>query len=400
VANDEVIVTPGDYGSPSAPLTTLLSASDPGVNIHGQDGQPRPRIFISDGGSGTIGLTLAGSGAQVRHLYIEMRPGGQRQAALALSNTQGSDIVTRNAAAQGRGCLVLGNSTLTNSVCESVVQDGKGIATYTNVGPGAPNNSVLRNVTAIASADFSGGTPFSGGTGIEAFAGNNSGEDQHITVTNSIARGSYVDIAANEGFMAAGVAIVTTDHSNYGFESAPVDGSEVVDGPGGGNQRNAPVQFAAFGDYHQRATSPTVDAGATSVANGPSDFDGDLRTVGGSTDIGADEFVPPPSAVTGSAGSLTTTSAVVNGTINPNSRATTYHFDYGTSTGYGSSTATKSGGFWRGRPTTTGWSRRARGVRPAAPIGPLRRRSGRVERAEPTALRRCRLSRSRTGCSG
>ena len=51
-----------------------------------------------------------------------------------------------------------------------------------------------------------------------------------------------------------------------------------------------------------------------------------------------------PQVVTGSASSVTTTAATLNGTVNPSSRATSWHFDYGTSTSYGKSTAVKDAG--------------------------------------------------------
>ena len=51
-----------------------------------------------------------------------------------------------------------------------------------------------------------------------------------------------------------------------------------------------------------------------------------------------------PVAVTGSARSVTTTSATLTGTVDPNGRATTWYVEYGTSTGYGSRTATRSAG--------------------------------------------------------
>ena len=54
----------------------------------------------------------------------------------------------------------------------------------------------------------------------------------------------------------------------------------------------------------------------------------------------AEQSYQPPAATTGAAQSLTTTGATVTGSVNPNGQATTYHFDYGTSTAYGSSTAT------------------------------------------------------------
>ena len=41
---------------------------------------------------------------------------------------------------------------------------------------------------------------------------------------------------------------------------------------------------------------------------------------------------------------MTTTTATLNGTVDPNGRATTWYFEYGTSTSYGSKTAEKSAG--------------------------------------------------------
>src|SRR3954463_10088843 len=45
--------------------------------------------------------------------------------------------------------------------------------------------------------------------------------------------------------------------------------------------------------------------------------------------------VEQPVAVTGAADSLTETTANLNGSVDPNGTATTYHFEYGTSAGYG-----------------------------------------------------------------
>jgi len=50
----------------------------------------------------------------------------------------------------------------------------------------------------------------------------------------------------------------------------------------------------------------------------------------------------PPTATTGSATSVSSTSATLNGTVNPNGASTTYYFQYGTSTSYGSSTTSTS----------------------------------------------------------
>jgi hypothetical protein len=58
-------------------------------------------------------------------------------------------------------------------------------------------------------------------------------------------------------------------------------------------------------------------------------------------DVGAYE-VAPPSVTTGPAGSVTTGAASLGGSVNPNQRASSYHFEYGVTDSYGSSTATKN----------------------------------------------------------
>jgi len=67
------------------------------------------------------------------------------------------------------------------------------------------------------------------------------------------------------------------------------------------------------------------------------------QPAGGVCDIGAYEATPPV-AVTNAASGTTKTAAVLNGTVNPTNLATTYHFEYGTTTAYGTSSASQSAG--------------------------------------------------------
>jgi cytoskeletal protein RodZ len=72
-----------------------------------------------------------------------------------------------------------------------------------------------------------------------------------------------------------------------------------------------------------------------------------VATNGDGTVRGADGiFTTPlaPAAVTGSATSITVSSATLNGTVDPNGRATSWYFEYGTSTSYGSKTPTTTAG--------------------------------------------------------
>lgn len=85
---------------------------------------------------------------------------------------------------------------------------------------------------------------------------------------------------------------------------------------------------------------------------------------GGGTARGGDGiFTTPsaPSAVTGSSTSVTVSSAALNGTVDPNGRATTWYFEYGASTGYGSRTSVKNAGSGT---TATGVSAAVSGLRP------------------------------------
>jgi hypothetical protein len=83
----------------------------------------------------------------------------------------------------------------------------------------------------------------------------------------------------------------------------------------------------------------------------------------GTTRGGDGVFTTPtaPVAATGSATSVTVSSARLNGTVDPNGRATTWYFEYGTSTGYGTKTSSASAGSGT---TATGVSAAVSGLTP------------------------------------
>jgi hypothetical protein len=330
-AGDEVILTGQDYGSAAGPVATGLISAQPNLDLHGADGQPRPRIFTS----AVVGLDLRGIGSTARHFEIDQTSGVGDPQAVILRDLHTSDLVVRNVGdTGGKACTLLGDALLTNSVCEATGPDGYGIFPYRTGASINANNSVIRNVTVVASG--------ASGTGILAVGGPTVGDAQNLAVTNTIVvvPSGNTAIAASGG---TGAASITIDHSNFGLQSAS-GGGQIINGAGNQQLSGSPL-FVAPGDYHQALGSMTIDAGATSPFNGARDFDGDPRSLGfGGTDIGADEFVPAPIALTGDPGSIKTTSAVVKGTVNPDTVATTYHFDVGTTTAYEVSTAEKSAG--------------------------------------------------------
>src|SRR4051812_6725386 len=332
-ANDELIIETGDYGSPGTPLTTPIVSTPAGLDVHGEDGKPRPRIFGATTGNNTSVLDLSGSGTKLRHLEIQQLGTAVHPAALTFDGVQAGNLVAIATGSGGRGCVLLGSSVLMNSVCEAGASSGIAVFPYRDTASPAANTSTLRNVTALA--------PGAGGLGILSIGGPTAGDAENITVTNTIVVVPS-NQAAIQAFKQTGDATITIDHSNFGFQSSQ-NGGQIVKGAGNQQLVGAP-KFVTPGDYHIAAGSITIDKGADDPANGSTDIDGDPRTLGQATDMGADEFVPPPVVTTGAASNVTKSSADVSGFVNPERLATTYHFEYGTTTAYGSSTPTANAG--------------------------------------------------------
>lgn len=90
--------------------------------------------------------------------------------------------------------------------------------------------------------------------------------------------------------------------------------------------------------------SPAINAGNNATC-ATTDQRGVSRPqpAGGTCDIGAYEATAP-AALTDRANHVTETSATLNGSVNPENLATTYHFEYGRTTSYGKTTASVSAG--------------------------------------------------------
>jgi hypothetical protein len=179
-------------------------------------------------------------------------------------------------------CTMLGGTVL-DSACL-----GSGPGSVTAVGANSNADAVytLRNVTAITTAI--------GGYGVSFGTFN---KNVSLTARNLIARGPYnaLHIVANDP---AGVATMTVDHSNWDTLDSTGGGSHtLVAGPG--NQNGATGVTPLFvdpdaGDFREAPGSPTIDTGGDDPANGTLALDGQNRTIGPHTDIGAYEtqFVP------------------------------------------------------------------------------------------------------------
>ena len=304
--DDEVILNPGDY-----PLTTTVEELAQ-ITIRGVASQPRPRLLFS--GPSQQGLRLM-HGSLLRDIEIEQADDGS---ALTTSGARIDRVVVK--AASPTTCAVLLRNALVRDTI--VVAEKDPICSSWD---GGTNASSLRNVTAIATQP--------GATAINIFA---SGKVT-LSLTNVIAQGGPGGDSIFVGGDGLGSeATVTATHSNfancakYGFDIECVDA--------GGNQHIAPAFVnPAAGDYRQAAGSVTIDGGVNDPLNGSFDVEGDPRRIG-PTDIGADEFVPAPMVVTGPATGVGAQSATLIGSVTANAVPTSYHFEYGPTTAYGSTT--------------------------------------------------------------
>ena len=84
-----------------------------------------------------------------------------------------------------------------------------------------------------------------------------------------------------------------------------------------------------------RVVMATIGVACASIA---------LAISSGGSPAAASAAPAPPAATTGAATNVAQSSVTVAGTVNPNGTATSYHFQYGTSTSYGSSTASTDAG--------------------------------------------------------
>jgi hypothetical protein len=270
-AGDEVIVTPGTYN-----LSAGIEATAP-LNIHGEAGQPRPRIV----GSAEITPLKSLVAQTISDLRIE-----------ALSAAGGALFVVGNGSvfdhlellAVGTGALALRpgvNFTLTDSL---LVASGSPNATGLFVQGVAPGTSQLRNDTIVASGAES--------IGVSVYV---TAPSTIVTIyaANVIAQGAT---DASAGATSGSTGLIAFDHSNLDTMSGPVTSS---------NGQTAQPAFvdAGAGNYREAAGSPMIDSGLNDPANGTTDLDGNPRALPGRgscteagppaiTDIGAFEYVP------------------------------------------------------------------------------------------------------------
>jgi hypothetical protein len=259
VAGDEVILAPGTYA-----VDRALAPAGP-IDLHGADGQPRPRLV---GAAGLKAAVVSLDRGAVRHLSVEAT--APDADALAVRGGLAEDLLLR--AASGTAATITGaepGTVLRDAVART---DGtaKGTAAV-DLRASSTGSLRLLNVTVVAPS----------ATGLRCDA-----KKARVTLVNTLVRGEHADVDAAKGHGRC---------TAVGSNLRPLRSPGVLFGSG--NQAAEPrFVDAAAGDYRPTASSPTVDAGRTDPLQGDRDPAGCPRTLGVVPDIGAYEYADPLTA--------------------------------------------------------------------------------------------------------
>jgi hypothetical protein len=328
-SGDEVILAGnlGSYGTAAVPITSTLRVPGGvyGVDVHGAAGQPRPVIYAAAAEGMRLVGAHEGRGFSVSDIDIEHLTGG---AGLQITGTA-DHVLVHSTASSDYVCEISGSAEVASSITDSACI-GDGDSDYglfdQNEESAGTATVALRNDTFEAPATDSYG-----------IAVNAEEMGANVSVSNAIAHGGFRDIDAYQ--VKSSSLTVTLDHSNYATLAA--ESGTSVTAPGTATNQTAPPLFvnAPGDDFREAPGSPTIDAGAIDPVASDTDLNGNPRTIGASTDIGAFEASEAPGLTVGALTALGTSTATVNASVNPNYSAGSYHLEYGPSTSYGSSTA-------------------------------------------------------------
>jgi phosphodiesterase/alkaline phosphatase D-like protein len=235
----------------------------------------------------------------------------------------------------------------------SVNPQGQAVTYHFEYGPTAAygqstttQNLAASNSNSSVSASLSGltpGTPYHYRLVASNASGTTNGNDMTLTTTSSpppnpppaAVTGGTTSPTQNSITLDGSVnpeGQATTYRFEYGTTTLYGSQAPVSDADAGSGSADVPVSADVSGlspntQYHYRL----VAINGSGTTHG---LDATFTTLGPAP--------PPPSApaaTTGIAIGVTSGAATLNATVNANGTATTYHFDYGTSTGYGASTA-------------------------------------------------------------
>lgn len=298
-SGDDVALAGGTYQKGlsvvggSEPFDATLTVPN-GVVLHGESSTNLPVIRVRPNSQAEAGVEV-GTNATIRDVELRGTTTDNTPIAYTLAVSEGlADRVRVRTTAAPNALLIacaLASGTIRNSSClgSGSAAGGK----VTAVSASVKNATfALRNVTAVTTVPNS-----------EAIRTGTSDGTSTLAISNVIARGTTADIVVRAG-LSGGQATANVDHSNWRTQDVTAATGGVAQlvqtGPNQNGATAAEPAFvdAAAGDFRQAPGSPTVDAGVIDLGHGPLALGGAARTIGTTTDIGADEFdpaaFPPP----------------------------------------------------------------------------------------------------------
>ena len=174
----------------------------------------------------------------------------------------------------------------------------------------------------------------------------------------AIRRLSVIAATGVAGMSLATAASASAPQATTGPTTAVSSSSATVTGSvePGGEETTWHVEYGTSTSYGAKTASTSAGAGTAAVTvsaalsglrAGTTYHYRVVATNDAGTSHGGDGIfttLSPPGVSTGAASSITTSAATLTGTVDPKGRATTYRFEYGLSTAYGSQTGSSSAG--------------------------------------------------------
>jgi hypothetical protein len=235
------------------------------------------------------------------------------------STISGNSASTVGGGVYNQGTLTITNSTIAGNTADTSASNWEAGGLYSD------------DTATITNSTITGNTAAQGG-GVDTGGGSTTNFKNTIVAANTATGAGPANCSGSGTFTSQGSNLEDADSCSF-IQASDLRNTPASLGLPGNNGGPTDTWALLFGSaaIDRASGCPTTDQRGVS------------RPQNGICDIGAYEFAPP-GVTTGSASARNTAGGSVSGTVQPNLRATGYHFDYGSTTAYGSGSAVQSAG--------------------------------------------------------